>query len=194
MVNVLTYDPFNKAESGVAAINQIPLRLGKWQGKDIPLEERIYELLETRSIIHRAYTSPNGGNIFLSIVYYSETSVDFHAPEACLGGKGIRINKSRKTLALKTDAGNINLNLNQLIWKNSRNERLVYYFYKAGDFVGNSYLKLRLNLALNKFANTNKSGALIRISTPIASDIQNSAAPALRKFIEGLYPYIIKAL
>ncbi len=86
-VNFLSYDTFHKANASIRAIEKIPLRLGRWYGVDVTLEERIYEILETKSIINRIY-SLNGNSVFLSILYYPETKFVFLAPESCLGCHG----------------------------------------------------------------------------------------------------------
>ena len=70
----------------------------------------------------------------------------------------------------------------------------VHYFYKAGDFVGQSYIKLRLNLALNKYGRKEKSGSLIRVSTPVFREDYKSASIMLTSFIGDLYPYLSKYL
>jgi len=88
----------------------------------------------------------------------------------------------------------VGINLNQLIWQKENQERLVYYFYKAGKFMGENYIKLRLNLAINKFSNNEKSGSLIRISTPIQMSDTQEASKILLDFTQELYPYLIKYL
>ena len=192
LIRTLTYDTYHKAQA-VKAIENIPLELGRWHGKDVPIEEIVYEILETKSIIHRTYNY-NGQQVFLSIVYYSETKVDFHSPEGCLGGQGIQISKSSETIDLDNIGMNTRIDVNRLIWRKGGNETLVYYFYKAGEFLGQSYIRLRLNLAINKFSNQEKSGSLIRVSTPVSmSDVQNSSK-TLVSFIRELHPFLVKAL
>lgn len=193
-VNFLSYNTYYKADAGIQAIQNIPLEMGKWHGKDIPLDNQTYEILETKSIIHRVYKSESGRKVFLSIVYYPETKVDFHAPEACLGGKGIVIKKTKKAVLFSTDNKNIKINLNQLIRRQGNGDGMVYYFYKAGKFIGESYIKLRLNLALNKFFNNTKSGALIRFSTPVISENTRDASSTLKDFLIELYPHLIRFL
>lgn len=190
IVRQVSYDTYNNPEEGISAIAHIPMQLGQWHGTDLPLEENIYEILETRSIIHRSYSSSSGANVFLSIVYYTETKVDFHAPEACLGGQGLRVNKEEKTILVRQSEKEIPIRLNQLLRKGDGPDTLIWYFYKAGDFLGEDYIKLRLNLAFNKLANNAKSGALIRISTPIPSDPDGEvkASSTLRGFLEEILP------
>ena len=192
-VNFLSYDTFNEAEASIQTIEKIPLKLGKWQGIDVSLEDNIYEILETRSIIHRKYFA-NDSSVFLSVVYYPETKVDFHTPEACLGGKGVQISKSVKTIYINHNGLKIRVNLNQLIREHYNSRELIYYFYKAGDLLDKSYIKLRFALAMNKFSTKEKSGALIRISTPALSSDYQPASENLTSFIAELYPYLIKYL
>jgi EpsI family protein len=193
LVNLLNYSSHYKSEEGIANIQQIPLKVGNWDGRDLNIEKVVYDILETKSIIHRTYTH-NGPPVLLSVVYYPETKVDFHAPEACLGGRGITIDKSTKTLAFKANGEQTKLELNQLIWHKDDYEELVYYFYKSGDFVGNDYISLRIKLAMNKIINRPTSGSLIRVSTVLPPNNMEYASDTLRNFIEELYPYIEKAL
>jgi len=60
--------------------------------------------------------------------------------------------------------------------------------------MGENYIKLRLNLAINKFSNNEKSGSLIRISTPIQMSDTQEASKILLDFTQELYPYLIKYL
>ena len=194
LVSFLNYDTDNKAEASIQTIEKIPLNLGKWHGVDVSLEENIYEILETKSIINRAYHTEKGKKVFLSIVYYPETKVDFHAPEACLAGQGIQISKTTKTIYITHKGRKTKINLNQLVRKTNNSNELIYYFYKAGDFLGKNYIKLRFALAMNKFSTKEKSGALIRISTPALNSDYQPASENLISFIAELYPYLNKYL
>ena len=194
VVSVLNYDTDNKAEASMQTIEKIPLNLGKWNGIDVSLEENIYEILETKSIIHRTYHKEKGKKVFLSIVYYPETKVDFHAPESCLAGQGIQISKTGKTIYITHKGRKVKISLNQLVRKTNNSNELIYYFYKAGDFLGKSYIKLRFALAMNKFSTKEKSGALIRISTPALNNDYQPASENLISFIAELYPSLIKYL
>ncbi len=190
-IQLFSYTPNLGEDAATKALIGIPEEFSTWKGVDIFLDETVYEILETRDIIHRNYTS-NGQNVFLSIVYYPETKVDFHAPEGCLAGKGIQISKSTKSIDIFSNNEKIKLEVNQLIRSTNSGEEVIYYFYKAGDFIGDNYIKLRFNLVFNKFIDTNKSGALIRYSTPIKPGDYNSAHNILNDFINDLYPFLIQ--
>jgi EpsI family protein len=195
-IHLISYDKFKIMEYGVEAVKQVPLRLGGWQGVDQPLDPRVYEILETQAILHRIYTDNNGHEVFLSLVYYSETKVDFHAPEGCLGGRGIKIQKSPATVTIALNSNNtMPMKVNQLIQEQDNSSTLVYYFYKTGDFIGSNYILLRFNLIFNKLKNLKKSGSLIRVSTPLTKNDEGRQSRAeLDQFINTLYPYLFKYL
>jgi len=193
MVNYIEYDTFYQADDAIRTIKNIPINLGRWRGNNVFLDEDVYEILETRAIIHRNYQLEDQ-RVFLSLVFYPETKVDFHAPEACFGGTGLQVEKSAKTITFENAGEEIKLDLNQLVYYNEVNKDLVYYFFKAGSFVGNSYVHLRLSLAGNKISGNGTSGALIRISTPDNAAGNVKAADRLKSFLKELYPYIIQYL
>jgi len=193
-VRAVSYDEQVSSEQGLEAVSKIPHSFGDWKGTDYPLDPRVYDILETRSIIHRSYENSKGQKVFLSIVYYAETKVDFHAPEACLGGQGIKTEKTPDTIFI--DKLKSKLSVSRLIQKSDNgSEDLVYYFFKAGPFMGRSYLKLRMNLILNKFSKRPKSGSLIRVSTTIPNTMEEKQSEKiLQEFVNDINPSIRKYL
>jgi EpsI family protein len=189
-VNFLQYDLGARKGRGLQAIAGIPLQIGQWMGQDVQLEPRVYALLETRSIIHRNY-SRNHRQVFLSVVYYPDDRVGFHSPEACLGARGVELTRHSESVHVSS---NIILSVNQLLYRFGNTSELVYYFYKAGSYCGNSYLSLRLNIAFDKLFSGNKSGSLIRISTPIRENNTETAKQTLQEFLAALYPFVLNSL
>ena len=194
LVNAVEYKTFYKAEDAVLTVKKIPHKMGKWHGTDHALSENIFDILETRAILHRSYQLEDQ-RVFLSLVFYPETKVDFHAPEGCMAGSGIEINKSTKTIEFRNGGGeSIRLGINQLTYEDGLQRDLVYYFFKAGSFMGNSYIHLRFSLAGNKLSGNGTSGALIRISTADKPIHGIGADERLKNYIAALYPYLIQYL
>lgn len=183
----LKYDSGFDSESAVEAVKMIPTEYKDWHGRDVNLDPTVYEILDTRAVIHREYTNSQGRSVFLSVVYYSDTKVDFHTPEGCLGGKGIRVKKFVKPISIKQEAQYINFDVAEIETNDNGNKSIVYYFYKAGQFIGQNYIKMRLNIALNKFISKNKSGALIRISTNLTSNSVESGEVVLKGFLDDFF-------
>ncbi|MCP3933655.1 MAG: EpsI family protein [Bacteroidetes bacterium] len=189
-IPLVSYDKAVTMEQGVKTVNQIPLRIGDWHGTDHTLDQLAYDILETKAILHRSYRNSQGREIFLSLVYYAETKVDFHAPEGCLGGQGVKTEKTPMTINItNASGGTTSLKINKLIQKQDNRNTVVYYFYKTGFFVGRNYIKLRLNLVLNKFKEAKKSGSLIRVST---TDNGKESQKELENFLSSLFPYLME--
>ena len=194
IVSALQYDSIHDRDSGLSDLQAIPMQIGMWQGQDFPLDEMIYDILETRAIIHRSYVSLNGDNVFLSIVHYHDTKVDFHAPEACLAGRGESTTKTTKTITLLSSAQQRTFDIAEIIVTRATGKTLTYYFFKSGQFIGSNYIKMRLSIAANKLAMNDTRGSLIRISTTLVPGNEAAAESMLIDFMEGLFPYIQQSL
>jgi EpsI family protein len=195
VVKDLQGDYSQMSESGIEAIDNIPMQLGDtWRGQDFPLEEMVYDILETRAIIHRSFTDKTGNNVFLSIVHYADTKVDFHAPESCIGGRGLKTTKTEKTIGIQTSEGEIKINMAKMVTERSNGMSLSYYFYKSGKFIGSNYIKMRLSIAANKLMNNDTRGSLIRLSTTFEPGGEEKAEFLLVHFMHDLLPSIAKAL
>ena len=72
IVNALQYDSAQDDTAGLSELQKIPMQIGTWNGQDLPLDESVYEILETRSIIHRLFTTDAGDSVFLSVVHYND--------------------------------------------------------------------------------------------------------------------------
>ncbi len=190
----LQYDSSQDDETGLAILQAIPMQIGKWKGQDVSLDETVYEILATRAIIHRSFTADNGGNVFLSVVHYHDTKVDFHAPEACLGGRGEKTTKITKTITLFSGDQQRTFDIAEIIATRASGQTLTYYFFKAGQYIGSNYIKMRLSIAANKLARNDTRGSLIRISTTLVPGNEAAAKSVLIDFMEGLFPYIQQSL
>ncbi|MBC2714578.1 MAG: EpsI family protein [Desulfobacteraceae bacterium] len=194
VVHLLRYDSQYDNTAAIEAIHKIPLRIASWIGRDVHLDKRIYEILDTNAIIHRTYLSDNGDQVFLSIVHYADAKVDFHGPEGCLGGSGIEAEKRVETIVISTMAGKQDIDIAEIITDDNGSKTLVYYFFKVGDFTGQNYIQVRMNVAVNKLTKGDSSCSLIRISTPINFENSVDARATLLSFLSDLFPAIEQIL
>ncbi len=195
-VSSLQYESSQDDEAALADLQTIPVQVGEeWLGQDFHLEETVYDILETRAIIHRSYVGENGQDVFLSVVHYSDTKVDFHAPESCFGGRGLKTVKTNKTITfLSSGDEQTTLDVAKLVTTRPNGKTITYYFYKSGDFVGSNYIKMRLSIAANKLLRNDARGSLIRISTVIRPDREAEAESLLVEFLQDLLPYVHQSL
>lgn len=191
LVNSLKHDSSTDESAPTRTIEKIPMQIGSWHGEELPLEEKVYKILETRSIIHRNYTDGNGNSVLLSIVYYQDTKVDFHAPESCLGGRGEKVRKSIRNIDINAVNEINKLEIAEIVSTSQRGKSLSFYFYKAGSFLGQNYIKMRLFIAKNRIFNKNSSGSLIRISSLDFSSDEIGTRAILNNFLQETIKYIV---
>lgn len=187
VVTVLRYDS-SQDRNGIDEIPVIPMQIGSWKGHEVPLDASVYEILETKGIIHRNYTDELGNTVLLSIVHYQDTKVDFHAPEACLGGMGKKTVKTARDMTLHVGGKQLLIEVAEVLSSDSNGSMFNLYFYKTGNFVGQNYIWMRLNLAKNKIIHANTSCSLVRVSTSLLSDQEEMSRQRLIGFISEFYP------
>jgi EpsI family protein len=172
-----------------SSLKDFPINHGAWKGERIGMDKIVADILETDALVLNSYVKDREP-VLLAIVYYPDAKVDFHMPEACYSATGVKINKRVRSITLNA-MGTINLSELDILRGNSK--ELVYYFFKSGNFIGNSYNRLRFNLVLNNLLSKEKSGALVRISTPVAGEADD-ADSRLTNFLNDFMPLFKKYL
>lgn len=164
-------------------ISKIPLNIGEWQGKEIPIDKKISAILETSSILMREYSNGKD-SVDLAIVYYKDSRVALHLPESCYTGQGSHIVK-RETEEIST-LGLKDFYANKLLLKGNKGNQVILYYFETGSMRTNSYLALRWQMILNKLNSKRTSGALVRFSTVTTENSIANNLEILKKFIREI--------
>jgi len=170
-------------------LDNLPLELGEWQGRDMEITEDIYEALETRDVLIRDYRDKDGNSVNLAVVYSGEERHSFHPPELCFLGGGVELlDREQEEISLG-DGGS--LPVNKLIMKSGRGKIVSWHWFSAGErFTPNYYLQ-QAYLALDAFKGRKIKGALIRISASgYTPDLEDKA----QAFIRQAVPYLKEIL
>jgi len=164
-----------------------PLVVDGWEGRDISLDESVYEILETRDVFIRRYKDKAGDEVELAVVYSGHDRQAFHPPEICYIGAGAQIiNQGREVVSLGK-VGNLNVNRLDMDYKHNRIK--AWYWFLVGDrFVGN-YYKQQLYFVWDALRGRKLQGALIRVSVTGESETLEVKA---KSFIEKVAPYLVK--
>lgn len=159
-------------------IRNFPYAIGEWQGKDLPVSEKEYAILETRNLIVREYVNPQGEKISLFIIYSETNRCVFHPPEVCFIGSGVKIvDKNRAEIPCAK--GKICVN-KMYAEKNNRKD-LVLYCYKAGKLYTDNFYLQQTVFALHQLLGKHISGATIRVAMDIKEE--ETALPVLKTFL-----------
>lgn len=176
-----------------AKILSFPMTIAEWKGKDIPLDDKTYAILETRNVVMREYKNPRGESVYLYIVASDVNRRVAHPPEVCYTGDGdVLLDNRPLTLTLSPNEGRGkgegSMTINSFVSRKNGSESLVYYWFKAGDKFTTSYLTQQAKSAVNQMMGKNSANALIRVSTDIINGNREKASQILQEFSRILIP------
>jgi EpsI family protein len=173
-----------KRISDTVSVSGLPFKIGAWIGKDIKLDDREYELLETRNLVMRNYSDPEGNEINLYIIYSQANRRVVHPPEICMQGDGAMV--LSKGIADMGDG----MIVNKFVLGYDNGKRIVLYWYKAGDLSTASYLKQQFMVSWNRLCRKKVSTAMIRVTMPELKAGEQATDAVLAGFINDLKPLL----
>lgn len=184
IIGIFSYLPIRFDTAAKIKVSDFPMTIGEWTATDIPLAERDYQILETRNLFIRDYKNPQGESVILYIVYSEDNRKVSHPPEVCYMGSGASI--VSKSTAQVSDS----IRATKMITETLQNEQMVVYWYKAGSLYTDKYLRQQLKIVFDRMFGKRTSGALIRISTDIKDNDQESALRLVRSFVQEIEPLL----
>jgi EpsI family protein len=143
------------------------MTVGQWQGRELPITEREYDILETRNLISREYTNPSGDRLYLLIIYSETNRSVFHPPEVCMMGGGLTITDRQIE---KFDVGNRVFTTNKLFAEKGQFKEMILNCYKAGNIYTSDFYLQQTRLAFHQIFGRNVPGATLRVSMAIGKD------------------------
>jgi EpsI family protein len=175
-------------ESKEAEVSNFPMIIGQWQGKDIPIPERDYAILETRNLIIREYKNPvSGESVILYIIYSAgDNRRALHPPEICYTGAGAAI--AEKSVIPVTGL----IKANKFTIKTKNSSQLVIYWFKLADLNTYSYLKQQMKMVTDAMFKGRATGAMIRVSCNITDGDEGAAMEVIRGFCGEIEPLVEK--
>lgn len=168
------------------SVSKLPMQIGAWQGKDLPVDENAYAILETRNLVLREYAR-DADKVYLYIIYSQDNRKVSHPPEVCFEGSGITIVDKEPSLLELADKKQISVNKLRIEKEGISN--IVVYWYKAGAYHIDNYFKQQLRIALSTLQFKHTSGALIRLSAEVTPSQPEKAMEDIRAFAREISPY-----
>jgi EpsI family protein len=171
-----------------------PLQLGNRQGKEIPIPQRILEVLGAGEFMERNYSrSPHEPGIDLFIAYFPSNRMGstMHSPQNCLPGSGWAPIESTRLQIARPDEGHIGVN-RYLLAKGLDRMLVLYWYQEHGRAVASEYWA-KFYLVADSIRTNRSDGALVRVITPIAQN--ESVASAQQRgvdFVQDVRPLLDK--
>ena len=184
----------DRFSTGGAAVNlnQLPVQIGEWKGRNYPQDERIMQILGTEYILDRDYANQEGSHVYLSVVYYPDNKIGFHNPESCNTGEGSKIVKRDVHLIGNDNTGKAAENefkVNRLILERTGGDKAIFYFFVSGNYVTHDYFKFRLHMLKRQMTFRRASGAQVQIQSVLAPDLRTTL-PVMEDFVRHFAPII----
>ncbi len=183
-------------------VSSMPEQIGDWQGKDLPIDQAVLDILGKGDFLNRVYVSGNGDErsapvvgLFIGYFPTQRTGQTIHSPQHCLPGAGWTFESSSYT-DLKAENGQ-DFRVGEYVITNGEQKQFVLYWYQAhGRSVANEYAS-KFYLIADAMRMNRTDGALVRVITPIgpnetvdsarqrATGFTSLMAPQLHRFIPG---------
>lgn len=192
---IVTFGAFSKVVySSKLYTADIPLVIGNWYGREMEIDERTYELLETKDTIMREYTNDLGDKVVLVVVYSRENVRVVHAPDICLPGGGFSIcEKATAVVSFSHDPQQPAVFNNYTIEDGSQKQP-VFFLYKSGMKLTPNPLQMEFDFFINKVLRRPHSAALIRLSTSAVNGDLENATRKTKQFATEAMPVLLKYL
>jgi EpsI family protein len=193
---ILTFGAFSKGVySDKLYTADIPLVIGSWYGIEITMDERTYELLETKDTIMREYINTSGDKVVLTVVYSKENIRVVHAPDICLSGGGSNIcDEAIETVSFGDKPKKHNI-FNRFTVENGSEKQIVLFLYKTGKKTTPKALQMQFNFFINKaLRRSSHSVALIRFSSYAINGDTETATRKTKQFAAEAMPVLLKYL
>lgn len=144
---------------------KFPVQVGNWLGKNEALDQRTYEILETKNILSRTYENGQGDKIHLLLVGSEQDRRVAHPPEVCyLGSHYTILEKQERRITLNPQTS---LNIREFLAKSNQGEAAsqnVMYVYKVGNRFTANYYDQQIQFAWDRLTRKNSEVLLIRIA------------------------------
>ncbi|HEY3297830.1 MAG TPA: EpsI family protein [Armatimonadota bacterium] len=171
----------------------IPMSFDKWEGIQLRFDKRTYEALPTCSLLLRDYITKDEPSMVELAIVYGRDLGDFHQPEYCLEGQGLKAVREFSVTARRGKSGNFDANALIMVDGNGNRWAYMYWFYTRGR-TGTQLGSVKVREFVDRLkGRTMEPSAMIRLMTK-AVDSDDKAITRLTRFAESSFPYLEKEL
>jgi len=172
-------------KSAETQITAFPKVIGNWQGRDLELSAREYEILETKNLFSRDYVnSQTGDTVNLYIIYSADNRRALHPPEVCYSGGGSTI-LEKSVVPISSS-----LMVNKFTIENKNKRQLVVYWYKAPNLSTYNYLKQQIRVVFDRLLRKKTYGAMIRIALLVKENDEKKTLDVIKGFLKDIEPFL----
>jgi len=169
-----------------------PLVIGRWQGKELGMNQEALDVLKLSDYMMRLYGSRSGegrSSVLLYVGYYQSqrTGSTYHSPRNCLPGAGWQFMESKNVVLPIEAAGDVTIN-EVLIQKGLDRQVILYWYQDRGRVIASEYAA-KAYLVLDAMRLNRTDGALIRVSVPVTTTPEAATEHGM-SFVQDVWPVL----
>lgn len=160
----------------------IPYKIGNWVGRDMELDEKTYEILETRNILSRLYLGPGNESVHLLLVSSNKDRRVAHPPEVCYTSSNYDIVSSQSA---EFEVLGQKIPVKEFVAEDQNNpahKEHVLYFYQVGKSFTANYYAQQLQFAFGTLTRQESQILLVRLS--------GSSEKSFSEFLAQILPHL----
>jgi len=156
------------------------------------LDENTLTILETRDYAYSRYTAPGTPSMDFCVIFSQDNRKGTHPPDLCLQGSGEGIVAKGDVVVDAVEGCNL-VPCRELIVQSGTRGYYYLYTYKCGSVYTSSFWRQQFEIFGNGLLSRNASGALVRLSTPIETNVEDARRRSVM-FMRQAIPYVEKAM
>ncbi len=163
-------------------LEKLPLTLGQWKGRDVPLPENVVKIAGATSYLNRDYFTPDGRRVNLYIAYYDHVMERVpHGPTICMPYHGWEKRQEEIVTLAERVPGHDKLLVKKLLYERNLSQMALFYWYSANGrqlvgeramHAGSAWQKFKMLFGLG-------GGYLIQVS--VAAPVIDSQEEAFKR-------------
>jgi EpsI family protein len=171
-------------------LSSFPITIDGWSGRDIPIEERVQEVLGASDLLNRFYIDPKVPEaISIFVAYYDSQRRGgaIHSPKNCLPGAGWSIMQAEAvpiTLPGRAEPAKVN---RVLIQKGMDKQVVLYWYQSQGRVVASEYTA-KMCLLWDAATKNRTDGAIVRFTASVKDGDEEAAMERIQEFLNQAYP------
>jgi|SRR5215813_2670172 len=173
------------------SLDGFPSMVGAWQVREgVLLDLDTLNVLRPKDYVMRRDQDATGQSVWLFIAYWDSQrkGAQPHSPRNCLPGSGWEpLEASMVTIPLSQPFAPITVN--RYLIQKDRDQQVVFYWYQSQGKVMAGEMEARLQMVKGSIVRHRTDGALVRISSPVYGDVQQTSNRLIR-YIQAMYPLL----
>lgn len=182
--------------------SEFPMVLAnRWQGKELPLEEKVLDILKVSDYLMRIYNPTASSSevtqttplapISLYIGYYEsqKSGATYHSPKNCLPGAGWSF-ADTSMASIPIAHGGQSILINKVLIQKGDNKQLVLYWYHDRGRVIASEYWAKGYMIWDSMTNNRTDGSLVRIIVPVSGTTEEAFEVGVT-FLNDMWPALL---